>query len=157
MMQSRRIMVGLAAVLTMAAGLAVWLLLGTDARPGPAKVIRVAAPPLQAVAATPDPLTAAQPTQPLSTTAPHGAGLGAPDHLTGTARPVSVTLRWRPVAKALGYEVYRDGRQIGRTTGLSFEDTGLRPGAVHSWTVAAIDTANAPGDPSLPFSGAAGG
>jgi hypothetical protein len=157
MTHSRRAWTGIAAGLVATVGLAVWLIFGTGGQHAPPKVIRVAPPPLQATVPTPDPVTGARTKVPLSTAAPRGAGLGAPDHLAGRSWPTSVTLTWRPVARALGYEIYRDGREIGRTTGLSFEDTGLRPGVTHSWTVAAIDAANALGDPSLSFTGAAGG
>lgn len=157
MTHTRRALAGIAVCALGAAGLVAWLVFGTGGRQAPPKVIRVAPPLLQASAPTPDPVTGKRTQVPLSTTAPRGAGLGAPDHLAGRPWPVSVMLSWRPVAKALGYEIYRDGREVGRTTGLSFEDTGLRPGVTHTWTVAAIDAANRLGDPSLPFTGAASG
>jgi len=162
---------GGAVVLAGAAGLTVWLAGGSDKPHGPVRVVAATPPPLRASAhpsAKPSAKasrvrkTGVRPavkkrlgTVPLSTTPPTGAGLGAPDHLTGTPRYGVVMLQWHPVAKAVGYVIYRDGTNVGQTTGLYFDDTGLRNGQRHTWTVAAIDSANAPGDRSAAYTGAA--
>jgi hypothetical protein len=151
---SRPTLVSLGAALAAAAAIA-WWAASTVGEHGLPKVIRVAAPPLQAATSTPGAASHAPPKGPFSTTPPQGAVLGAPDHLTGKPWPVSVTLAWRPVHNALGYVIYRDTQEVGRTTGLSFEDTPLSPGVPHTWTVAALDTANAPGDPSHSITAAA--
>lgn len=106
---------------------------------------------------TPNPVTVSPvPPPPASTSSPRGTGLGAPDHLTGTRDLTSVSLRWHPVTGAVGYVIYRDGVEVGQTTGLSFDDTRLRPGVMHTWTVAAIDGHGTVGDMSAPFSTAPG-
>lgn len=144
--------VGVAAVVGI---VAVWP--DSPAHHGPRKVIRVAAPPVRPALATPHPLAPRLRAKqgPLSTTAPTaGTGLGAPDHLSGHPGPFQVMLSWRRVSGAVGYLVFRDGVQVGQTTGLTFDDTALRPGVPHTWTVAAVDRANNPGDRSAPYTAA---
>jgi hypothetical protein len=41
-----------------------------------------------------------------------------------------------------GYQVLRDGVQVGQTSSLSFTDSGLAPGTTYSYTVRAVDAAN---------------
>jgi hypothetical protein len=41
-----------------------------------------------------------------------------------------------------GYQVLRDGVQVGQTSSLSFTDSGLTPGTTYSYTVQAVDAAN---------------
>ncbi len=138
------------------AGGAVWLTSGHGH--GPVRVVRAAEPPVRSsTRPSPHPgkRTHAAAKGPLSTTAPHGAGLGAPDHLTGQPRYGTVTLRWYAVSRAAGYVIFRDGQDVGQTTGLLFDDTGLRNGQPHTWTVAAVDAAGARGDRSAPYVGAA--
>ena len=152
MSRAQRISAAVVAAGLLAGGLlTAWLLAGPE-RHGPARVIQVTPPPLYSPARTPNPPAArVKKRVPFSTGVPHGAGLGAPDHLTGSRHQISVSLRWRPVAKAVGYVVYRDGTSVGQTTGTSFDDTRLQKDVAHTWTVAAIDRRNTPGDLSAPL------
>jgi hypothetical protein len=102
---------------------------------------------------SPSPGHSSKPTPtPTATPPPQGnTGLDPPTHLIGTQDYTSVALGWRPVNTAARYEVYRDGNRIGETTGTRFEDTGLRNGVPHTWTVAAIDQRDVPGELSAPF------
>jgi chitodextrinase len=56
----------------------------------------------------------------------------------------AATLTW-PAATddrgVTGYQVLRDGVQVGSTSSLSFTDTGLTPGTTYSYTVRAVDGA----------------
>jgi hypothetical protein len=163
------------ALLAGATGLTIWLTAGPDKPHGPVRVIKAAAPPLTRPTASPSGKASKHPaaksspgrtglrpairkrlgTPPLSTVPPTGTGLGAPDHLTGVPRYGDVLLEWHPVAKAVGYVIYLDGTNIGQTTALSFDDTGLGNGRRHTWTVAALDSANVTGDRSAPYTAAA--
>ena len=150
-----------ALALVAAIGLTLLLTMGDSHAPG--KVVTVAEPPVHpSVSPSPRlkklkrrPARTVTTKGPLSTTAPRGTGLGAPDHLTAEPRYGTVTLRWYAVAHAAGYVIYRDGQNVGQTTGLLFDDTGLRNGQRHSWTVAALDSANTPGDRSEAYVGTA--
>lgn len=128
--------------------LSVWLFSG-HGRPA-ARIVRVGE--IQALAAgsriseNPNPMTGAPPTSRLLS--PTGTRLGAPDHLTGTVSLTSVSLRWHPVAGAAGHVIYRDGKPVGETTGLSFDDNGLHIGVPHTWTVATFDRHHVLGDQS---------
>jgi len=56
----------------------------------------------------------------------------------------SVTLSWTASTddtKVTGYRIYRDGQQVGTSTGVSYSDTGLQPLTQYSYTVTAIDAA----------------
>src|SRR5262245_6762433 len=123
-----------AACVALAAVAGLTVLLTTGHSPGHAKVIKAAEPPVP-VSAIPSPhpgkrlrKVTKRTSGPLSTTAPRGTGLGAPDHLIGRPRFGTVTLQWYAVAHAAGYVIYRDGQNVGQTTGLIFDDTGLRNG-----------------------------
>jgi chitodextrinase len=57
----------------------------------------------------------------------------------------SVTITWSAATDNVGvtgYQVLRDGVQIGSTASLSFTDTGLTAGATYSYTVRAYDAAD---------------
>lgn len=77
---------------------------------------------------------------------PDPGGLPAPGGLTASgATDTSVTLNWNKVTDAASYAVYRDGIRIATPAGPPFTDTGLSPGAVHTYSVAARDPAGAEG------------
>jgi alpha-mannosidase len=68
-----------------------------------------------------------------------------------------VTLRWKPVAGAIGYNVFRSAdpatpptahTRVGRATGPEFTDTGLDLDATYSYHVAAVGKGNVQGAPS---------
>ncbi|MCW2888658.1 MAG: hypothetical protein QOE54_2938 [Streptosporangiaceae bacterium] len=151
MSRVQRISAAVAAAGLLAGGvLTAWLLTGREGHP-PARVVQVSAPPLYSPPRTPNPLAVRVKKGPYSTSSPSGTGLAAPDHLAGRRGLVSISLRWRPVRRAAGYIVYRDGKSVGQTTGTSFDDTRLQKGVPHTWTVAAVDRANKPGDLSAPL------
>jgi hypothetical protein len=99
-----------------------------------------------------DPVTVAADTTPPS----------APGQPSGTSTvPGTARLTWAAAtdnaANSLTYSVYRDGDPnpvgtvVGGVTGtISFDDTGLAPASVHTWTVTAFDGANT--GPSSPAS-----
>lgn len=64
----------------------------------------------------------------------------------GGATGTSVTLTWNAAATATGYEVFRDGQQVGVTSSTTFNDTGLAPGTNYSYRVLAT---NGAGDSAL--------
>jgi len=53
--------------------------------------------------------------------------------------PGVIRVRWSPVVVASAYEVMRDGRRIGTTTGTTWVDRGVKPGRPHTYTVRAVD------------------
>ncbi|MFF4019926.1 cellulose binding domain-containing protein [Streptomyces sp. NPDC001843] len=59
--------------------------------------------------------------------------------VTGTTSS-SVSLSWSASPGAVGYVVYRDGRQVGDTTGTSFTDSGLSASTSYTYTVKAHDS-----------------
>ncbi|MBV9822999.1 MAG: hypothetical protein JO144_12230, partial [Actinobacteria bacterium] len=89
-------------------------------------------------------------TVPADTTAPTAPGQPTSTGTTTTA----VSLSW-PAATddrgVAGYQVLRDGVQVGQTVSLSYTDTGLTPGATYSYTVRAYDAAGntSPDSPAL--------
>jgi hypothetical protein len=61
-----------------------------------------------------------------------------------TAVPgTAIRLAWEPSEDGLtglmGYNVYREGQFIGRAEGTGYIDSGVLPGAIHRYQVAAID------------------
>src|SRR5207249_3424092 len=68
-----------------------------------------------------------------------------PTGLTATADSASqITLAWSPAADNVGvtgYQVFRNGVQTGIASGNSYQDTGLSPVTVYTYTVAAFDAA----------------
>jgi chitodextrinase len=57
----------------------------------------------------------------------------------------SVTVTWASSTDNLavaGYQIFRNGVQIGSTTGTSYGDSGLSPSTTYAYTVAAFDTSN---------------
>jgi parallel beta-helix repeat protein len=68
-----------------------------------------------------------------------------PAALTATAATSSVmTLLWTPSTDNVGvtgYQVFRNGSQIGTTAALTFSDSGLAAGTQYSYTVKAYDAA----------------
>ncbi|MFJ8623923.1 PHB depolymerase family esterase [Kitasatospora sp. NPDC093550] len=82
-------------------------------------------------------------------TGPTSPGLPAPVGLTAApAGAGSVTLGWQAVNDAASYRIYRDGSQVGSTTGPSFTDTGLAAGTTYGYAVAAVDATGALGSRS---------
>ncbi|MER6630358.1 cellulose binding domain-containing protein [Streptomyces sp. NPDC000987] len=72
-----------------------------------------------------------------------GSGSGSPEApanltVTGTTSS-SVSLSWSASAGAAGYDVYRDGRQVGSTAGTSFTDGGLSASTSYTYAVRARD------------------
>src|SRR6185312_12871630 len=63
--------------------------------------------------------------------------------VTGTTSS-SVSLSWAPSTDNVavtGYQVFRNGTQVGSPTGTTFTDTGLTPGTAYSYQVLAFDAA----------------
>lgn len=80
-------------------------------------------------------------TTPADTTPP-----SAPTNLTATALSATeVALDWTASTDdgvVSGYQVFRDGVQVGASTGTSFTDTGLQASTTYSYTVVAYDEVN---------------
>ncbi|MFE4392905.1 MULTISPECIES: extracellular catalytic domain type 1 short-chain-length polyhydroxyalkanoate depolymerase [Streptomycetaceae] len=70
---------------------------------------------------------------------PTDPGLPAPTGLTASATAGSIALGWQAVSGASSYQVFRNGGQVGTTTGTTFTDTGLAAGTTYGYTVAAVD------------------
>jgi fibronectin type 3 domain-containing protein len=90
---------------------------------------------------------------PADTTAP-AAPTGVDD---SGATMTSVPLTWTPNSVSdgvTGYNVYRDGKQIGSTSGTTttFTDTNVVPGTTYQYTVDAFDGAGNVSPLSAPFS-----
>jgi chitodextrinase len=52
-----------------------------------------------------------------------------------------VRLAWTSAATpAASYDVYRDGSKIGSSTGLTFRDSAVTPGATYSYRVRTVDS-----------------
>jgi poly(3-hydroxybutyrate) depolymerase len=82
------------------------------------------------------------------------SALPAPADLQAAAiGDTSVSLSWSPVASATGFNVYRDGAKATNSavSATSFTDTGLSPGSMYRYTVAAIDSAAVEGAASNPL------
>ena len=66
----------------------------------------------------------------------------APTGLTVTAKTSStVSLSWTASSGATGYDVLRNGTQVGTATSTSYTDTGLTAGTTYTYTVEATNTA----------------
>jgi hypothetical protein len=61
---------------------------------------------------------------------------------TGALCGGNIDLNWSSGASGLSYLVMRDGVQILQTTNITFSDTGLSPGTVHTYTITATDGVN---------------
>ncbi|MFG3506788.1 PHB depolymerase family esterase [Streptomyces sp. NPDC047821] len=71
---------------------------------------------------------------------PGTGGLPAPAGPAATGvTETSVTLDWAAVPGAAGYTVHRDGAPVATPAAPPFTDTGLAPGSVHTYAVAAHD------------------
>ncbi|ACU72507.1 cellulose-binding family II [Catenulispora acidiphila DSM 44928] len=73
--------------------------------------------------------------------------------VTGTTAS-SASLSWSPSTDNVGvtgYRVYRNGAQVGTSSGTTFTDTGLSAATHYTYTVAAVDAA---GNVSAPSTGA---
>jgi hypothetical protein len=82
---------------------------------------------------------------PVDTTAP-----GSPGKLVAVPSGTSVDLLWTAATDDFGiasYRISRDGSGIGVATQTAFSDTGLAPGTIVSYAVAAIDTSGNVGAP----------
>lgn len=87
-------------------------------------------------------------TPPSSLPAPTGVG-------TSGATASSMAIAWGGVAGAAGYNVYRGGAKVNGALvpGTSYTDTGLAAATSYSWSIAAVDGANAQGAISAPATG----
>lgn len=56
----------------------------------------------------------------------------------------TVTVTWDLVTGATGYRVYRDGTRVTETTNRTFNDTGLTPGTLYSYTVSSLNLTSIP-------------
>lgn len=56
----------------------------------------------------------------------------------------NVTVTWDLVVGATGYRVYRDGTRVTETTNRTFNDTGLTPGTLYSYTVSSVNSTAIP-------------
>jgi chitodextrinase len=77
--------------------------------------------------------------------APDTTPPSVPTNLTATASgSAQVNLSWTASTDNVGvtgYNVYRNGAQVGTTTGITYQDVGLSPSTTYSYTVAAFDAA----------------
>ena len=88
----------------------------------------------------------AQSTAPSATTqAPDTTPPSVPAGLSATAvSSTQINLSWTASTDNVGvtgYDVFRNGTQVGTTTTTSYQDTGLTAGTTYSYTVAAYDAA----------------
>jgi chitodextrinase len=84
------------------------------------------------------------------TTAP-----SAPTNLTGTAAANQVDLSWTASTDNVGvtgYQVFRDGTQIGTSPTNRYSDTSVQSNTSYQYTVKAVDAATNPSGPSNTFS-----
>ncbi|HWW71009.1 MAG TPA: carbohydrate-binding module family 20 domain-containing protein [Duganella sp.] len=82
-------------------------------------------------------------TQPADTTAPTAPGKPTAAAITSGG----LTLSWAASTDNYGvtqYQVFRNGAQVGVSTGTSFADSGLTPSTAYSYTVKALDAAGNP-------------
>ena len=78
-----------------------------------------------------------------------------PTGLTATAvSTTQINLSWNASTDNVavtGYQIFRNGTQVGTSTTTTFSDTGLSPSTSYSYTVRAVDAAaNTPGSPRRP-------
>ena len=80
-----------------------------------------------------------------TTQAPDTTPPSVPAGLTATAvSSTQINLSWTASTDNVGvtgYDVFRNGTQVGTTTTTSYQDTGLTAGTTYSYTVAAYDAA----------------
>src|SRR6202041_3751875 len=80
-----------------------------------------------------------------TTQAPDTTPPSVPTGLSATAvSSTQVNLSWTASPDNVGvtgYDVFRNGTQVGTTTTTSYQDTGLTAGTTYSYTVAAYDAA----------------
>ncbi|WP_207390451.1 lytic polysaccharide monooxygenase [Rhodococcus sp. ABRD24] len=85
-------------------------------------------------------------TPPADTTAPSAPS----DPVAGDVTAGSVRLSWATASDNVGvagYRVFRNGHQVGVSTGPTYTDTGLAPSTRYSYTIRAVDAAgNVSGD-----------
>ena len=79
-----------------------------------------------------------------------------PTGLTATAvSTTQINLSWNASTDNVavtGYQVFRNGAQVGTSTTTTFSDTGLSPSTLYSYTVQAVDAAANPSGQSAPAS-----
>ena len=77
--------------------------------------------------------------------APDTIAPSAPANVSATATSaVSVRLTWSAATDNVGvsgYRIFRDGNQIGTSTGTTYDDSGLAPSTTYRYEVAAFDAA----------------
>lgn len=140
-----------------ASGAIVRISFGASPTPTPTPSPTPTASPSPTPTPTPTPSPTPNPT-PSPTPSPDVEPPSAPDNLGATfGKGKKLELSWSPssdnVAVA-GYSVYRDGTQVGTTTGTKFGDmlTGKRPSATY-WVVAFDQAGNpSPASPALAVS-----
>jgi hypothetical protein len=64
--------------------------------------------------------------------------LPSPTGLKATPDYGAVALTWEPVSDAVGYQIYRDDKQLAAVSGASYEDRGLPPGKKYKYQVASV-------------------
>jgi len=98
-------------------------------------------------------------------TYPHPLRGGAPSDTTPPSVPINLTataasfsqvnLTWTASTDNVGvtgYQIFRNGSQIGTTSSNNYADTGLSPSTLYTYTVAAFDAAGNTSAPSTPAS-----
>ncbi|MBZ5537623.1 MAG: IPT/TIG domain-containing protein [Acidobacteriia bacterium] len=79
-----------------------------------------------------------------------------PTNLTATAAgPTQINLSWTASTDDVGvtgYKIFQNGTQVNTATGTSYQDTGLTPSTLYTYTVSAYDAANHNSAQSLPAS-----
>jgi poly(3-hydroxybutyrate) depolymerase/chitodextrinase len=81
-------------------------------------------------------------------------GLPAPANLQATAvADTTISLSWSAVARATGFNVYRDGAKATNSpvAQTAFTDAGRAPGTTYSYAVKAVDSAGIEGAASSPL------
>lgn len=61
------------------------------------------------------------------------------------AAKTSIEIGWNPSTSVIGikeYEVYRNNNLVGKTSGLSYVDSGLTPNTSYTYSIRAVDTAD---------------
>lgn len=89
------------------------------------------------------------------TTPPEPSAVGTPRNLRsgGGATQDAIPLRWDAVSGAAGYQVYRDGANVGATSSTSYTVRGLDAGESYAFTVRARNSAGTTGPESNTYTG----
>jgi len=111
-----------------------------------------ATPTAPSAAAIDTPNTTDAPVIPTGTSNTSAQAPAAPTDVAASAAAdgTSTTLSWTAVAGATHYYVWRDGVQVGTTTGAGYTDTGLAQGHTYDYQVLSVDDASNASTPSTP-------